>query len=56
VFKDKIGCVITHKFNNFINNANKIVVLKEGKIVGDGNHESLLTNSEEYEQLYNLQI
>ncbi|MEG1285285.1 MAG: ABC transporter ATP-binding protein [Romboutsia sp.] len=56
VFKDKIGFVITHKFNNFINNANKIIVLKEGKIVGDGNHESLLTTSEEYEQLYKLQI
>ncbi|WP_291564985.1 MULTISPECIES: ABC transporter ATP-binding protein [unclassified Clostridium] len=56
VFKDKIGFVITHKFNNFINNANKIIVLKDGRIVGDGNHESLLAISEEYEQLYNLQI
>lgn len=55
VFGNKIGIVIVHKFNNFINDANKIIVLKDGQVVGQGTHESLMKTSSEYEQLYNLQ-
>ncbi|MBE6034138.1 MAG: ABC transporter ATP-binding protein [Clostridiales bacterium] len=56
VFKNKIGIVIVHKFNNFVNNANKIVVLKDGKLINEGTHEVLITTSHEYNRLYNLQI
>jgi ATP-binding cassette subfamily B protein len=32
-------------------NADKIIVLEEGKIVGCGTHEKLLENCEEYVQI-----
>ena len=30
----RIGIVIVHKFNNFINDATNVIVLKEGEVVG----------------------
>ena len=54
-FRNKIGVVIVHKFNHFIHNANKIIVLKEGEIDGTGGHEELIKSSSEYERLYMLQ-
>lgn len=54
-FRNKIGVVIVHKFNHFIHNANKIIVLKEGEIDGTGDHEELIKSSSEYERLYMLQ-
>ena len=32
-------------------NADKILVLEEGKIVGEGTHEELLENNETYRQI-----
>ena len=32
-------------------NANQIIVLDEGKIVGKGTHEELLKNNETYKQI-----
>ena len=56
LFEHKIGILIAHKFNSFIQSANKIVVLKEGKIEACGEHLELMENSEEYRELYNMQM
>ncbi len=55
IFKGKIGIIITHKFINFINKSNKIVVLNNGEIESYGTHEDLLKKSKTYNELYNLQ-
>lgn len=55
IFHEKIGMIIVHKFNHCSCNANKIIVLKNGKSVGYGNHKTLLEDSEEYRKLYFLQ-
>lgn len=38
-----------------VKNLDKIIVLKDGKIVGDGTHEELLNNCDEYIQIANSQ-
>lgn len=37
-------------------NADKIIVMENGKIVDVGNHETLLANSEVYREIYNSQL
>jgi subfamily B ATP-binding cassette protein MsbA len=39
-----------------IENADKIVVIDDGKIVEQGTHDSLLKNKGAYAQLYQLQF
>jgi ATP-binding cassette subfamily B multidrug efflux pump len=39
-----------------IQDANKIIVLDEGKVVGIGTHEELLKNCEEYQEIYYSQV
>ena len=39
-----------------IKNADRIVVLDDGKIVGIGNHEELLENNSIYREIYNSQV
>ena len=53
--KNKTTLVIAHRLST-IHNANKIFVLKEGKIINSGNHESLIKNCEEYKSLYQKQL
>lgn len=53
LFKNKIGLIIAHKFNNFIENTNNIIVLDKGKIIEQGNHESLIRHKGTYYQIYN---
>ena len=43
VSKDKITFVIAHRLST-IKNADKIMVFKEGEIIGQGNQEELLEN------------
>lgn len=52
VFAERIGIIITHKFKHFINNANKIIVLNAGELVGIGTHEDLLEKTVEYQHLF----
>ncbi|MGX4645459.1 ABC transporter ATP-binding protein [Holzapfeliella sp. JNUCC 80] len=47
--------IISEKISSIIN-ANKILVLDHGKIVGVGTHEELVKNNEYYQEIYNTQI
>ena len=56
IFDGKLGVMIVHRFNHFVNNANKIIVLKDGELVGQGNHKELSTTCEEYSALFEAQM
>lgn len=56
IFKNKIGIVIVHKFNHYVDKADKIVILKDGVISGVGTHNELIKNSEEYSELYKMSV
>ena len=56
IFKDKMGIVIVHKFNHYVDKANKIVVLKDGIINAIGTHAELENKSEEYGELYRMNM
>ena len=53
--KNKTTLVIAHRFST-IHKADQIFVLKNGSIIGSGNHEQLIKNSEEYKSLYEKQL
>ena len=53
--KNKTTLVIAHRLST-IHNADKIFVLKSGKIVDTGNHDHLIKNCEEYKSLYKKQL
>ena len=52
---NKTTLVIAHRLST-IHNADKIFVLKNGKIINSGNHEFLIKNCEEYKSLYEKQL
>ncbi len=54
IFKNRIGVVIVHKFNHYVDTANKVIILKDGEINGIGTHDDLVKNSEEYNELYSV--
>ena len=53
--KNKTTLVIAHRLST-IHNADKIFVLKNGKVIDSGNHEALIEKSEEYKSLYSKQL
>ncbi len=53
ISKDKITFIIAHRLNT-IERADKIIVLKEGKIECVDSHEELLKNCEEFKHLHGL--
>ena len=53
--RDKTTLVIAHRLST-IHNADQIFVLKNGSIIGSGNHNLLIKNSEEYKLLYEKQL
>ena len=55
LIKNKTTLVIAHRLST-IHNANKIFVLKNGKIINSGIHEQLVKNCEEYKSLYKKQL
>ena len=55
LIKNKTTLVIAHRLSA-IHNANKIFVLKNGKIINSGIHEQLIKNCEEYKSLYKKQL
>lgn len=55
IMKDKTSIFIAHRIST-IKNAEHIIVLDEGKIVEEGNHESLLALNGEYADLYDKQL
>jgi subfamily B ATP-binding cassette protein MsbA len=54
LMKDRTTFVIAHRLST-IKNADRIIVIKEGEIVEEGTHDSLIALQGEYEQLYNMQ-
>jgi len=54
LMKNRTTFVIAHRLST-IKNADRIIVVKEGKIVEEGTHESLIALGGEYETLYNMQ-
>ena len=53
--KNRTTLVIAHRLST-IHNANKIFVMKQGRIVNSGNHDFLISNCEEYKSLYKKQL
>ena len=53
--KNKTTLVIAHRLST-IHNANKIFVMKNGKIIDSGDHDFLIKNCEEYKSLYKKQL
>jgi ABC-type multidrug transport system fused ATPase/permease subunit len=47
--------VIAHRLST-IHNANKIFVMKNGKIIDSGDHNFLIENCQEYKSLYKKQL
>jgi len=55
ISKDKITFIIAHRLNT-IESADKIIVLKEGKIECIGTNSELLKNCEEFKHLHGQQV
>ncbi len=53
--KNKTVIVIAHRMRT-IAGANKIILLKEGKVSASGSHSELLKSSKDYENMINLQM
>ena len=53
--KNKTTLVIAHRLST-IHNADKIFVMKSGKIINSGNHDYLINNCGEYKSLYKKQL
>ena len=49
--KNKTTLVIAHRLST-IHNADKIFVMKNGKVLNSGNHDFLINNCGEYKSLY----
>ncbi|KJR96783.1 MAG: ABC transporter permease [Desulfobulbaceae bacterium BRH_c16a] len=54
LMKDRTTFVIAHRLST-IKNASRIIVVKDGEIVEQGTHETLIAKKGEYELLYNMQ-
>ena len=54
LMKDRTSLVIAHRLST-IENADNIVVLKEGKIIEQGSHSSLIAKNGSYKKLHDLQ-
>lgn len=54
LMKNRTTFVIAHRLST-IKNADRIIVIKNGEIVEEGDHEQLLEKAGEYETLYNMQ-
>ena len=55
LIKGKTTLIIAHRLST-IHNAEKILVMEEGKIIGTGNHEYLIKNNLKYKSLYESQL
>jgi len=54
VSRGKSSVVIAHRLSTIVN-ADRILVLEQGKVVEQGNHQSLLADKGRYAQLWTLQ-
>ena len=53
--KNKTTLVIAHRLST-IHNADKIFVMKQGKVINVGNHDLLIKSCKEYKSLYQKQL
>ena len=53
--KNKTTIVIAHRLSTILN-SDRIYVIDQGKIAGQGNHEELLQSSNAYKNFYEKQI
>ena len=53
--KDRTTLVIAHRLSTILN-SDKIYVINDGDVVGEGKHEDLLISSNEYKNFYDKQI
>ena len=49
--KDTTKLIIAQRISS-VEGADRILVMEEGEIVGQGTHEELLKNCEEYQEIY----
>ena len=54
LIKDKTSVIISHRFST-VRQADRILVLQEGKILESGTHQELMENNQLYAQLFTLQ-
>ena len=54
LMKNRTTFVIAHRLST-IKNADRIIVIKKGRIIEDGTHDDLILENGEYELLYNMQ-
>ncbi len=52
---DRTVIIIAHRLSTIVN-ANKILVMDNGKIINEGSHDELLISSKIYKKLYSLQL
>ena len=55
VLKNRTTIIITHRLHT-IRTSDKIIVLKHGKIVAEGNHSELLHSSEDYRRIFGKRL
>ncbi|OHA83285.1 MAG: hypothetical protein A2937_03995 [Candidatus Yonathbacteria bacterium RIFCSPLOWO2_01_FULL_47_33b] len=55
VSKGKTTIIVAHRLST-VRNADKIIVMEKGKIVAEGSHDELMTNSPHYQDLVAHQI
>lgn len=53
--KGKTTIIVSHRVSS-AKNADRIIVLDEGKVIESGNHESLINTNGYYKELYNKQL
>ena len=55
LLKGRTALVIAHRLSTIVN-SDRIIVMKDGKIVESGNHQSLIDQGGEYAHVYSLQF
>jgi ATP-binding cassette subfamily B protein len=55
LIKNRTTFVIAHRLST-INNADKIIVIKDGQIIEEGPHEQLINKGGVYTTLHNMQF
>ena len=55
LMKDRTALVIAHRLST-VQNADKIIVLNQGKLIESGTHKSLISEDGHYKNLYEIQF